>query len=191
MPSYLIIGGGPSARENIKRVKADVSIGSNRCLEFCNPGIYFVSDPNAIQRYEHLWREYVGELLLGAGTPVAVRTRKNMQREGIKHTYFPYRTMPMEWGRSCSGLVCAAIALLRGATSLTFIGFDGHKPEDWWFDKNDAPLGQYLENAPRRNENMAAAFRHMGVNNPEVSFELVGETLIELPIDLENWRHCV
>ncbi len=173
---WLCIGGGPSAREMEELPTGCWKIGSNRCLEWVVPDVYWISDPMAIDRYAHLWKGYKGEIICNADL-------------GQPTTRFPYLNAGPLFHGSSSGICICRVALERGAMRLTLIGFDGHKPEDTLNDAKDQPWIQYGANAERRNKAMAASFRDMGEKHPDVEFVHWGATLIELPTDLPNWGH--
>lgn len=175
MTHWLILGGGPSARVNWQSIKADKIIGSNRCLEYVTPDVYWISDPLAIERYRHLWQAYTGEIICNADL-------------GRPTTRFPYLNTGPTYGKSCSGLLCCRVALERGATKLTLVGFDGHKPDDMVHDTSDKPWMKYGEHAARRNRDMAVTFEAMGKEFPNATFLHVGPTLIVLPV-AHNWSH--
>lgn len=178
MSQYLIIGGGPDAQNwRGYNTPHDKIITSNRGLAWCdNPDAYWITDPLAIERYHHLWSNYIGEIITNADL-------------GRPTTRWPYLNGgPVYHGRS-SGICACRVALARGATHLHLVGFNGHNPGDTVKDVNDKPWFAYGAQAKLRNEAMAASFRDMAVGNPQVNFVLYGPSVISLPADLPNWSN--
>lgn len=179
---WLCIGGGPTACEWASQPyphTVDMIITSNRGLSWCRlPDVYWVTDPNAVARYHHLYAEYDGEIICNIELPGKQATTWNYYEKGV--TYH---------GRS-SGICIIRVAIARGATRISLVGYDGHKRTDPLFDAADRPYTTYGPQADQRNEAMAMALWDMAVNYPEIAFDFYGDTILELPTT-ENWTHNV
>lgn len=173
MTHWLVLGGGPHAREQYPRIKADKVIGSNRCLEYAVPDVYWITDPMAIERYRKLWAAYKGEIICNADL-------------GRPTTRWPYLNAGVLYHGYSSGICAIRVALERGATKVTLCGFQGHKPDDMVRDTNDQPWVPYGDHAERRNKAMAASFEAMGKQYPKVTFEFWGPSVLQVP-SLPNW----
>lgn len=178
---WLCIGGGPSACDWASQPYSpdvDVVATSNRGLTWCaKPDVYWVTDPNAIARYHHLYTSYEGEIICNVP----------LWRETTHWDY--YSKGPLYHGRS-SGICIMRVALARGATQISLVGYDGHKPGDALRDAADRPYATYGSQAGERNEAMSKSLWDMATNYPEVKFVFFGRTLLDLPT-LENWTHHV
>lgn len=166
---WLVIGGGPSGRARWFEFHTDRIITSNRGLRWCaNPDAYWITDPLAVERYRKDWEAYTGEIISNsASIPHATRWAY-MERGEVYH------------GRS-SGILACRVALERGATVLTLVGFNGHRWEDFNRTIDDKPGGRYGQQAEARNAAMAVSFADMVAGYPAAMFNFVGETLIALP----------
>jgi hypothetical protein len=166
---WLVIGGGPEAYTRWQESTADKIITSNRGLQWCpHPDAYWVTDPNAVERYRAQWGAYDGEIISNsASVPNA--------------TPWEYMSKGLAYHGRSSGILACRVALERGASKLTLVGFQGHNWNDERRDINDKPAGTYGGQADKRNEAMARAFENMADGYPDVVFEFVGETRIQLP----------
>lgn len=174
MTSWLVIGGGDmhGAQSLARSGQFDKIIGCNRCLQWgIVPDAYWISDPNATERYRADWTKYQGEIISNnnLGRPV---------------TPWPYLHLGMlHHGRS-SGIMCIRVALARGATTIHIVGFTGQKPTDRWRDQFDKPQFEYGDQAYKRNKAQSASLADIDLHHPAVSFVWHGNTLLTVP---ERW----
>jgi hypothetical protein len=172
MSHWLIIGGGPLAQEHAKGVQADKIVGCNRAIEFAKLDLYWLSDPVAIARYRYHWRRFTGEIVSNADL-------------GQPATPFPYMDKgPVYHGR-CSGVLCCRVAISRGATKLTLVGFQGYKASDKYEDVDGKPVAPRGDQAVKVNAAQAIAFADIAAKHPDLSVEVYGPTEISFPA---SWR---
>lgn len=176
---WLVIGGGPSARESFAKVKDPATIiTTNAGGNIVRPDVYWLSDPVAIAKYRDYWLGFLGEVICNDEAVKNARGDKPT-------TLFPYLDKgPLFHGR-CSGVLCCRVAISRGAKRLSLIGFDGYNPEDWLTGIDGKPVQQRGEQALKVNEAQALAFADMAKSHPDVAVTVYGPTRIRMP---KTWR---
>lgn len=186
MSKWLVVGGGPHAEQHAQWARLstggppDKIIGCNRAVEFIKPNdgsgteldLYWLSDPIAIARYRYHWRRFTGEIICNA----------NLDQPS---TPFPYMNKGQIFHGRCSGVLCCRVAISRGATELTLVGFQGYKPTDTYEGVDGKPLGQRGEQALKVNEAQALAFADIAAKHPDLRVTVYGPTEIKFPA---GWR---
>lgn len=169
MTHWLVIGGGPDAGTDARKVSADKTIGCNGSLRLGVPhDLYWLSDPVALTRFAEDLRGFTGEVVGPKGTP------------------FDYIEKGIEFHGRCSGVVCCRVAIARGATRLTLVGFQGYKPTDSIIDKRGKPVALRGDYAATMNEAMRIAFADIGAL--PVAVDVVGASCLTFP---KHWRRIL
>lgn len=169
MTSWVIVGGGPSAKESLARVPANATrIGCNAALAITPLDIYWISDPVAVHRYRPLWRVFSGEIISNADLGRAATPWQYLQKGALYH------------GR-CSGVLCCRVALERGATELHLVGFDGYKPEMTVEGVDGRPVARRGDQAAKVNEAQELAFADMADSYPSVAVTIYGQSVLRWP----------
>ena len=175
MSSWLVIGGANERLAKLLVARGDYQhvIGCNRCLRWgIKPGVYWISDVVAVERYRADWEKYDGEIISNHDL-------------GRPTTRFSYADNGQQYHGRSSGIMCARVAMERGATSVGMVGFRGNQHEDWWLDQFDKPVVMVGIQAARRNAAQSAALADIEKAHPGVEFTFYGDTILTVP---ERWR---
>lgn len=169
---WLILGTGANAERHLPKVKADCVITANGGLAlYPRPDYYWISDPAAVEIFRHLWEKYDGPII----------SNEDLGRPTIP-VPFDYRALGVGFHGRTSCTLCAHIAIIMGATRITFVGHEGYPPE---------AVARYKDGSVRHvmgkdrarilNESMSRALENMAIAHPQVEVTICSPTHLRVP----------